>query len=116
MAAGYPHLNITEERRGLAFECCLLYEVVTKRIVALDDIRKGLAEVKVSGISFLDLLARFPALLMKKVFPPYTGKVDAKIMRLQIRYEDNDDPRCLSARQFFEQYINELEQRGIYTA
>lgn len=44
-SAGYPHLSITQERQHLAYECILLYEVITKRIPALDDLRKGLASV-----------------------------------------------------------------------
>lgn len=62
MSAGYPHLTITKERKHLAYECILLNEVVTKRIAALDDIRKGLGEVKVSGVSVLSLLEGFPEL------------------------------------------------------
>ena len=36
-SAGYPHISVTEERRHLAYECILLYEVITKRIPSLDD-------------------------------------------------------------------------------
>ena len=42
MSAGYPHVRVTADRRRLAYECCLIYEVVPKRIPALNDIRKGL--------------------------------------------------------------------------
>ena len=47
MAAGFPHITVTCEQRHLAYECCLLYEVITKRIAALDDIHiKGCSVLK----------------------------------------------------------------------
>ena len=57
-SAGYPPVRITENRRYLAYECILLYEVITKCIPALDDLGKGLASVKVSQTTLLDLLGR----------------------------------------------------------
>lgn len=61
VSAGYPHLNITEGRQHLAYKCILLYEVVTKRIPAMDDLRKGFSAVKVSGMTLLDFyLTDFP--------------------------------------------------------
>ena len=68
MCAGFPHISINEEKRVLAYECCLLYEVVTKRVALLDDIRKGLRSVKVLGNTVLDLLSKWPE-LTKKFFP-----------------------------------------------
>lgn len=70
-SAGYPHISVTEERRHLAYECILLYEVITKRIPALDDLRKGLASVKVSQTTLLDLLGKLPD-VQQRVFPPHT--------------------------------------------
>ena len=59
-SAVYPHISVTEERRHLAYESILLYEVITKRIPALDELRKGLASVKVSQTKLLDLLGKLP--------------------------------------------------------
>ena len=56
MSSGYPHLTVTAERRHLAYECVLLYEVVTKRLAALDDIRQGFTSVSALGTTCLDLL------------------------------------------------------------
>ena len=80
---GYPHSSITEERQHLAYECILLYEVTTKRIAALDDLRRGLAFVEVSQTTLLDLLERLPD-IQKRVFPPHTGKVDVMILKLHL--------------------------------
>lgn len=105
-SAGYPHLSITEKRRHLAYECILLYEVVTKRIPAMDDLRKGLAAVKVSGTTLLDLLVRFPEL------PSNTNRVQANSLRLHIEWEDHLDPMCQRAQQFLCRYMDEVNQNG----
>ena len=68
MSSGYPHLTVTAERRHLAYECVLLYEVVTKRLAALDDIRQGLTSVSALGTTCLDFLARWPKLVARFVF------------------------------------------------
>ena len=109
-SAGYPHISITVERQHLAYECILLYEVITKRIPALDDLRKGLAAVKVSGTTLLDLL-RFPD-VQQRVFPPDTGRVNATVLKLHMQWEDSVDPMRQSAKQFLLQYINELSNKG----
>jgi hypothetical protein len=51
VSSGYPHITVSGDTRHLAYECCLLHEVFTKRLAAVDDIRKGLASVKTSGIT-----------------------------------------------------------------
>lgn len=60
---------------------------MTKRIPAMDDLRKGFAAVKVSGTTLLDLLIRFPK-LQQHVFPPNTGTVQANLLKLHIQWED----------------------------
>ena len=65
----YP-LSMTEERQHLAYECILLYEVITKCIPALDDLGKGLASVKMSQTTLLGLLEGLPD-FQKGVFPPH---------------------------------------------
>ena len=111
VSAGYPHSNITEGRRHLAYECILLYEVVTKRIPAMDDLRRGFSAVKVSGTTLLDLLIRFPE-LHQRVFPPNTSAVQANLLKLHIQWEDCLDAMCQSARQFLCRYIDEVNQKG----
>ena len=107
MSAGFVHITITEERRNLAYECILLSEVVTKRIPALDDLRRGLGEVKVSGVSLLSLLERYPK-LQQRVFPKDLEIIDEREMASHIQYDESSNPLCQRARKFFEQYIEEL--------
>lgn len=107
VSAGFPHITITEERRNLAYECILLSEVVTKRIPALDDLRRGLGEVKVSGVSLLSLLEMYPE-LEQRVFPKDLEIIDEREMASHIQYDESSNPLCQRARKFFEQYIEEL--------
>ena len=69
---------------------------MTNRIPALDDLRRGLGEVKVSGASILSLLERYSE-LQQRVFPK-----DVEII------DESRNPLCQRARKFFEQYIGEL--------
>ena len=108
---GYPHSSITEERQHLAYECILLYEVTTKRIAALDDLRRGLAFVEVSQTTLLDLLERLPD-IQKRVFPPHTGKVDVMILKLHLEWKETADPANQTAQQFFPLYIDELHEKS----
>lgn len=111
ISAGYPHISITEERRHLAYECILVYEVITKRIPALDDLRKELASVKVSQTTLLDLLKRLPD-VQQRVFPPHTGKVDVMMLKLHMEWRETADPVNQTAQQFFLHYIDELHEKG----
>ena len=93
MSPGFAHITITEERRNLAYECILLSEVVTKRITALDDLRRGLGEVKVSGVSLLSLLERYPE-LQQRVFPKDLEITDEREMASHIQYDESSNPLC----------------------
>ena len=113
MSAGYPHIDVTGNRRRLAYECCLVHEVITKRIPALEDIRKGLESVKVLGKSSLDLLTKWPE-LKKRFFPAHEADViDAATLRSHFLYDTYaDDSASQQARKYFEKYLDELEARG----
>ena len=88
-----------------------LYEVITKRIPALDDLRKGLASVKVSQTTLLDLLGKLPD-VQQRVFPPHTGKIDVMMLKLHLEWRETADPVNQAAQQFFLQYIDELHEKG----
>ena len=107
MTAGFSHVTITSERRHIAYECILLYEVITKRIPALDDLRRGLGEVKVAGVTLLSLLERYPK-LQQKVFPMDMGIIDERTTRKHIQYDETTEPLCQRAQTFFAQYIDDL--------
>jgi hypothetical protein len=56
--------------------------VLTKRLASLDDMRKGLSTVCVSGQTLLDLLEKWPE-LKQRVFPaPELDDIDAATLRL----------------------------------
>lgn len=111
VSAGFPHISITAGRKHLAYECCLLYEVITKRVAALDDMRKGLQSVKVMGITPLDLLAKWPV-LREMFFPGATSEaVDATALASHIIYEMADVALNHETKILFERYMKELSVR-----
>lgn len=99
-SAGYPHLSITEERQHPAYECIFLFEVITKRIPSVNDLRKGLASVKVSQTTLLDLLERLPD-VQKLVFPPHTDKIDVMMLKLHLEWRETANPINQTIEQFF---------------
>ena len=111
VSSGYPHVAVSATTRHLAFECCLLHEVFTKRLAALDDIRKGLATVKTHGISILDLVLTYPD-LEKHMFPSYTAKVDVNVLKYHLEYETPYNEKTTNACQYFEEYLEEVNKRG----
>ena len=110
-ASGFPYLENTARNRSLAYECFLLYEVITKRIAALEDIRKGLASVRVRGITLLDLLRVHPNLI-RHVFPPHCHKVDVTLFKLGIQFEEADTEAEKLAQTFMQKYIEDVAERG----
>ena len=113
LASGFPYLEITAENRSLAYECLLFYEVLTKRIPALEDI-KGLASVHVQGITLLDLLRIHPN-LKEHVFPQYSGIVDITMFKLAVEFEESDRESEKQAQAFLEKYIDDVAKRGIFS-
>ena len=112
LSAGFPHITITAERRHFAYECCLLNEVITKRIAALNDIRKGMQSVTVLGNTVSDLLLKWPE-LQKKLFPEAQSEtVNASELASRVLYAMDDINASHDVRAFFEKYINELEARS----
>lgn len=102
-------MEITADNRSLAYECFLQYEVITKRIPALEDIRKGLASVK--GITLLDLLRTHPN-LSAHVFPQ-CNNIDPRMFRLAMEFDETNVDDENEAQVFLEEYINDVALRGI---
>ena len=100
VSAGYPHLTVSPQRRQLAFECCVQYEVITKRISALDDMRKGLQSVIVLGNSILDLRMKWPA-LKEKLFPQNSKPTINLLALTFIIIYDMDDDLLATATKYF---------------
>lgn len=107
-------MEITAQNRSLAYECFLLYEVLTKRIPALEDIRKGLASVRVQGITLLDLLRIHPN-PKEHVFPQYNDIVDITMFKMAVEFEESDREAEKQARVFLETYIDDVARRGIFS-
>ena len=78
---------------------------------AFDDIRKGLGEVNVAGTTLLCLLERYPE-LKGHIFPAYSDNVSAQELKMHLQFCDTTDEKCVQARKWFEQYIDELHGRG----
>ena len=111
MSAGFPHITITPGTKQIAYECCLLYEVITKRVTALDDIRKGLQSVKVLGNTALDLLAKWPV-LKNNFFPEARIEaVGVEMLLPRITYVTDENAVNRAAQTHFEDYISELSTR-----
>ena len=112
IAAGYPRITIPADKRHLAYECCLVYEVITKRVPALEDIRKGLASVKVRRKTVLDLLTKCPE-SERRFFPSHEREViDLALLSSYVEYEA-DEPTSHNAQNYFEKYLAELDARGL---
>lgn len=112
--SGYPHIEITENNKRYAYECCLVNEVITKRLPALDDMRKGIGEVNVMGITLLFLLEDFPE-IRARVFPGFENHVSAKDLRRHLVFEDSSNSKSAQAKHWFNLYIDELDQRGMFS-
>ena len=39
-SSGFPLIEVIQNNRQLAYECCLIQDVITKRIAFLDDLRQ----------------------------------------------------------------------------
>ncbi len=110
-SAGFPHLYISPETQQVAFECCLLYEVITKRVAALNDMRRGLQKggsVKVMGTSLLDLLKCNP--IQDRLFPKVTvEEIHLSQLAPYIVFKpDINNETCL----LFDKYLDELNKRN----
>mgnify|MGYP002804255812 CR=1 FL=1 len=91
---------VLPEQRQLAVECCVQYEVITKRISALDDMRKGLQSVKVLGNSILDLLVKWPT-LKEKLFPRKSRpSINLSALITSIMYDMGDDCLATATKHF----------------
>lgn len=89
-----------------------MYEVITKRVAALDDMRKGLESATVLGKTSIDLMAKWPK-VRSRFFPaPKADVIDATTLCLRLMYETDDDSASREARIYFEKYLAELSARG----
>lgn len=111
MAAGFPHIEVLPSNKSLAYECVLTYEVVTKRIPVLDDLRKRLDSVRVMATTGTDLVQQHPQVQLL-IFPAAETKIEVSELRQLIKYDHTDDSTA-TAGEYFEKYLDELNTRGI---
>ena len=91
----------------------LTYEVITKRIAVLDDLRKGLDSVRVMATSTIDLAKQHPK-VQQLIFPDAESTIDVYQLRQLIKYDDRTDESRAKAAEYFEKYLDELNARGTY--
>ena len=109
VSAGFPHIEVTPSNRLLAYECVLTYEVITKRITVLDDLRKRLDSVRVMGTGVIDLLQRHSQ-VRQLVFPVAKSTTEVSELRLLLKYDPTDESTSKVA-EFFEK-LDELSTGG----
>lgn len=110
VAAGFPHIEVLPSNMSLAYECVLSYEVVTKRIPVLDDLRKGLDSVRVMATTGTDLVQQHPQ-VQQLIFPAAESQIEVSDLRQLIKYNETDDSKAIAV-EFFEKYLDLLNTRG----
>lgn len=110
VSAGFPHIEVLPSNRSLAYECVLTYEVVTKRIPVLDDLRKGLDSVRVMATTGTDLVQQHPQ-VQQLIFSAAESKIAVSELRQLIKYNQTDGSTAQAA-EYFEKYLDELNTRG----
>ena len=110
MAAGFPHIEVNPSNRSQGYESALTYEVVTKRIVVLDYLRKGLGLVLVMATSVTDLIQQYPK-VQQLIFPAAKSKIEVSCLSRLIKYDPTNDSTAKAA-EYFEKCLDELNTRG----
>ena len=110
VAAGFPHIEVLPSNRSLAYECVLTYEVVTKRIPVLDDLRKGLDSVRVMATTGTDPVQQHPQ-VQQLIFPAAESQIEVSDLRQLIKYNETDDSKAIAV-EFFDKHLNLLNPRG----
>ena len=54
-SSGFPLIEVIQNNRQLAYECCLIHEVITKRIALLDDLRQRFTSERLTGFNLMNL-------------------------------------------------------------
>ena len=111
--AGFPYIEITASNKRMAYECILTHEVVTKRVVVLDDLSKGLTAVTYLRTSLADL-ANEHISIRKLVFPDKDSVINLdELMRL-VEYDIVNDNQKSIAKDNIDRYLEVLSKRGMF--
>lgn len=111
MAAGFPYLELTSSNKSMTYECLLTYDVITKRLTVLDDLRKALCAKTTMGVTLLSLAYEHPDML---VFPDADSTINLQELMNLVTYEITDAIYKVSAREYMEKYFNVLSERSLF--
>ena len=89
MAAGFPNIEITSSNRLMAYGCVLAHDVISKRIIVLDDARKGLELETSIEIGLLNLAHQRPE-IRQLVFPEAVCATDVQELIKLVAYDPAD--------------------------
>ena len=109
--AGFPYLEITASNKRMAYECILTHDVITKRVVVLDDLRKGLNAVTYLRTSLLNLVDEY-TFIRKLVFPDVDSIINLDELIRLAEYDTTDDVVKSSAKENMDRYLDVLSKRG----
>ena len=109
--AGFPYLEITASNKRMAYECILTHDVITKRVVVLDDLRKGLNAVTYLRTSLLNLVDEY-TFIRKLVFPDVDSIINLDELIRLVEYDTTDDVVKSSAKENMDCYLDVLSKRG----
>ena len=113
MAAGFPYLELTSSNKSMAYECLLTYDVITKRLTVLDDLRKGLCAKTTMGVTLLSFAYEHPD-IQQLVFPDADSTINLQELMNLVTYEITDTIYKVSAKEYLEKYFNVLSERGLF--
>lgn len=111
IAGGFSHIEVGPSTRLLAYECVLTYEVITKRLPVLDDLRNGLKSEQTMGLNLLDIALSHDK-VKKLIFPEADSRIDLEDLIQLVRYDEADDDVKVSAKRCMEKYLQDLDVRG----
>lgn len=113
-SSGFPHIEINDGNKILAYECCLMHEVVTKRIPSLHHLREGLMSESCLGTNLLTLVSMHRE-VRDLLFPPPSNQVNLTQMKQIIQYDPSymHNPDAAAARDLMNRYLEDLSQRGM---
>ena len=115
MAAGFPNIEITSSNRLMAYECVLVHEVVSKRIIVLEDLRKGLQAERSMGLGILDLARRHEE-IRTLLFPKTDTEIDVQDLMKLVVFDAADTCDNAAAKGHLEKYFHLLAERGTYNS
>lgn len=89
----------------------MTHDVITKRVVVLDDLRKGLTTVTYLKTSLVSLAKDYTP-IRKLLFPDADGNIDFSELMQLIEFDHTDDAAKTLAKENMNRYLDLLYKRG----